>query len=528
MRVVLKALAVVTLLVALGVGAAVFVLLRGGSGLDNWIAQQVVAITNYYLVPRIEFERFEFQAPGSLTLTNATLTAPDGTRVIDAPRIRIDMASPPARGRPLEISTITLVDPELNLIQDANGGFKGLVPFVRTQRVREQDSAPGEVRLSSVLRLRELRLQNGGVLFKPANGDPPMELRGLSMNLDIEPANEEGESGSWYAVAMQANRAPVFTVAMEGRVDIDNLIVDLARATFETRLDEESYPSLPPALQRVLRRYDAKGDLRLTASGLVPVRDFRAGRLTARMDLEDFNVAVGEFQYPIQTARMNARMEGGVGEIPVFEIDALGGRISLRDAWIDLKNESMPTKAAWKVERIDLQRLLRARPTDRPPRIAGILESEGTVSSRAASPLESISGGGVVTIQKGRLVSIPIVTDTLSALQVLDRLTGRGDFTDQAALEFEFRPEHIFVKNLDIVTQLAAVRGRRDNVGTIGYDGTLDLTVNAGPLERIQGMLGGVGRALGAITDQIGSYRIRGEIGDPKVTVQPLGIGSGR
>ena len=528
MKIVLKALAALTLLVVLGVGAAVFLLLRGGSGLDNWIARQVVTIANYYLVPRIEFERFEFRAPGSLTLVNATLTAPDGTRVIDAPAIRIDMARAPARGQPLEISTITLVDPELNLIQDADGGFKGLVPFVRTQRVREQDRAPGDVRLSNVLRLRELRLQNGGVLFMPANGDPPMELRGLSMNLDVEPANEEGESGAWYAVAMQANRAPVFTFAVEGRVDIDNMIVDLARATFETRLNDEGYSSLPPALQRALRQYDARGDLKLTASGLVPVRDFKAGRLTARMDLENFNVAVGEFQYPIQKARMNARLDGGVGEIPVFEIDALGGRLSVRDAWIDLKNEAMPTKAAWKVENVDLQHLLRARPTDRPPRIAGILESEGTVSSRAATPRESITGGGVVTINRGRLVSIPIVTDTLSTLKVLDRITGRGDFTDQAAMEFEFRPEHIFVKNLDVVTQVAAVRGRRNNVGSIGYDGALDLTVNAGPLERIQGLLGGVGRALGTITDQFASYRIRGEIGDPSVTLQPLGIGSGR
>lgn len=527
MKVMLKALAVLTLLVVLGAGAAVFLLVRGGSGLDNWIAQQVVSISNYYLVPRIEFRRFEFRAPGTLILHQATLTAPDGTRVVDAPTIQIDLARTPRMGQPLEIATITLIDPELNLVQDESGGFKGLVPFVRQQRIQEQDRAPSEVKLSNVMRLREFRLQNGSVLFRPASDDPPMELRGLSMDLDIEPANEEGESGAWYAVALQANRAPVFTLAIDGRFDLDNFVADFRRLTFETRLDDESYPTLAPQLQTLLRTYDARGDMKITASGLVPIRDFPSSRLMARMDLENFNIAMGEFTFPISSAQLGARLAEGVGELPIAVVNTLGGRITLENAWMDFTNESRPVKAEWRIEKIDLQQALRSRPTDRPPRIAGVLESHGSVGASSAAMRETLSGSGVVSIRDGRLVSIPLVTGVMSTFGVLDRLTGRADFSDQASMQFEFRPEHVFVNNLDIVTQVAAVRGRRDNVGTIGYDGALDLTVNAGPLERIQGMLGGIGRALGAITDQIASYRVRGTIGAPRVTVQPLRLGGG-
>lgn len=528
MKVVLKALAAVALLVVIGVGAAVFLLVRGGSGLDNWIAQQVVTISNYYLVPRIEFRRFEFRAPGTLILHQATLTAPDGTRVVDAPTIQIDLARTPRMGQPLEITTITLIDPELNLVQDESGGFKGLVPFVRQQRIQEQDSAPSEVKLSNVLRLRELRLQNGSVLFTPASDDPPMELRGLSMDLDIEPANEEGETGAWYAIALQANRAPVFNLALDGRFDLDNFVADFRRLTFETRLDDESYPTLAPQLQTFLRRYDARGDLKITASGLVPIRDFASSRLNGRMDLEKFNIAFGEYTFPISSAQLGARLAEGVGELPIVVVNTLGGRITVENAWMDFANESRPGKAEWRVEKIDIQQALRARPTEgRPPRVAGILESQGSVSASSVAMRETLHGSGVVSIRDGRLVSIPLITGIMSTFGVLDRLTGRSDFSDQAAMEFDIRPEHIFVTNLDVVTQVATVRGRRNNVGTIGYDGVLDLTVNAGPLERIQGMLGGVGRALGAITDQIASYRVRGTIGNPRVTVQPLRISGG-
>jgi len=60
--------------------------------------------------------------------------------------------------------------------------------------------------------------------------------------------------------------------------------------------------------------------------------------------------------------------------------------------------------------------------------------------------------------------------------------------------------------------------------GVVAYDGTLDLEANAGPMEKVQGMLGEVGNILGKVTDQLVKYRITGKAGDPKVAVRPLGL----
>jgi hypothetical protein len=56
---------------------------------------------------------------------------------------------------------------------------------------------------------------------------------------------------------------------------------------------------------------------------------------------------------------------------------------------------------------------------------------------------------------------------------------------------------------MEIETDWMAARGH----GEISFDGLIDFDVNAGPLEKLQGMLGRVGNLFGQITDQIVTYR---------------------
>lgn len=524
MKVVLKALGALALLAVVGAGAAVFLLARGGTNLDDWLARQVTTIANYYLVPEIGFERFTYEAPGTLRLANATLTAPDGTVVVDAAEIVVTLARTPRMGEPIEIERVRLVRPQVNLLQEAGGGFKGLAPFVRTQRVREQDRAPRETKLSEVLRIRNLTMVDGGVVFAPVD-QPAMTLSGLTMDLDIEPANEAGEAGAWYAVAARANRAPVFDVMIDGRFDVDNLVADLGTFSFETTLDEHSYGALPPALQSLLRERDARGNLFIDARGVIPVRDLNAADFTATLRLDEFNVAQGEYRLPIEIASIDASLKGGRATITGAFANMLGGRVLLPSATVNLADASRPATATWKVEGVDLQQLLRARPTNSPPKIAGILHGEGGVSGQGAAFMHTIDGWGTVALRDGRLVQIPVITDVMRTLKVLDRLTGRGDFTDEADVEFDLSPEGMTITRLSVTTQVAAVRGAQSPVGTITYDGAMDLLVAAGPLEKLQGMLGRVGEALGRITDQLATYRVHGPVSDPKVSVRVLGIG---
>lgn len=529
MRIVVRIFAVLALLVVIGVGVVVFSLTRGGTNLDNWLAQQVVGIANYYLVPEIAFDRFRYDAPGTLTLETATLTAPDGTVVVSANEIVVTLARTPRMGEPIEIERVTLRSPEVNLVQDDSGGFKGLVPFVRRQRVREQEQAPSDVRLSTVLRIRKLTMIDGGMRFEPANGESPMEVRGLALDLDVEPANEAGEQGSWYAIAAQANRAPIFDFALEGRFDVDNLIADVESFTFETTLDENSYGSLPPRVQTFLRQHDAKGELAVDLKGFVPVRDFNSMDATANIRLEDFNVAQGEYRLPITVAAIDAHMDNGVGKITRGFADTLGGRVTISSAMIDLTTPTRPFNAVWNVDNVQLSEILRVAPRDQPPKFEGLVHGEGRITGNAdAEVKQSIDGWGKVVIQKGRLLNTNALSQILGSLNVVRQFSGRGPNDDTVDVSFDLDAKGVTISELSVTTQAVAVRGAATPVGTIGFDGNLDLLVNAGPLDSFKRLFGDrVGNIIGIVTDRLSTFHITGPVGNTKVRMRgPLDMGN--
>ena len=67
---------------------------------------------------------------------------------------------------------------------------------------------------------------------------------------------------------------------------------------------------------------------------------------------------------------------------------------------------------------------------------------------------------------------------------------------------------------------MIAARGE----GTIGFDQTLDLDVNAGPIEKIQEKLGPLGSLVGKVTDFVQGYTVKGTLADPKLGLRVAGV----
>jgi hypothetical protein len=63
---------------------------------------------------------------------------------------------------------------------------------------------------------------------------------------------------------------------------------------------------------------------------------------------------------------------------------------------------------------------------------------------------------------------------------------------------------------------MAALRGH----GDIYFDTRMDMLFNAGPVEKIQSLLGKIGDFLGRITDEISAYTVTGTLAEPKVGVK--------
>ncbi|TVQ79804.1 MAG: hypothetical protein EA380_03940 [Phycisphaeraceae bacterium] len=491
------------------------------SGLDEWVARQVVRFGQAYIVPTIDFESFRY-SNRVLTLSDVTFTAPDSTEVIRAGTVTVTLAQLPSIGRPIVIERVELADATLRLLRDTEtGGFRGLVPFMRTERIADQEQVDEDVRITRVLQIRKVGLQNCGFEFDPGDGQPPMRMAQISLDLDVTPV--EGQTDRIYELALDIDRNPIIHIKGEGLLNLDALTLETKSIELIADLaDDEALASLPPQLQTIVNQYEAHGKLDMKVTGLIALLDIFGSTISADLELKDFNIAQGEARLPIESAVVQAQLRDRIGVLRETSVSALRGTVSLVEATADFNSPAMPMTLGWAVSQIELREIVRAS-TDREenPRYAGILTSSGNMTANLAEIPESISGSGTLELRNGRLVFIPVINELVRAMDLLGQVTGTPRFQDQADIEFNLTGTGIEITRMSITTPAAGARG----TGTIGYDTSLNLSVNAGPLERVQSALGGVGDILGAVTDRLVTYRIRGTTSEPRVSVAPLGIG---
>lgn len=275
-----------------------------GEGLQDYLGRQVVGIVNAYLHPQLGFSTVRYDAPGTLVLTGVTLTAPDGTRVLELERMTLTLAEVPRLGQPIMVERVELESPTVRLVRgpvgaDGERGWLGLDPMVKAVPGRDGAVAP-EFRLSNVLRLRHVALRDASVVYDEGDGTPPMVLRGIETALDLVPDEERGEGG-WYAVQADTRVGPTAHLELACQVSLDSLVAEIERLVLTAAVAPETMEALPPQVQSLLMERDARGVLEVRAWGRADLNDPFAGPLTAQMTLREFNIAAGRMRLPIDS-----------------------------------------------------------------------------------------------------------------------------------------------------------------------------------------------------------------------------------
>jgi hypothetical protein len=169
--------------------------------------------------------------------------------------------------------------------------------------------------------------------------------------------------------------------------------------------------------------------------------------------------------------------------------------------------------------------------TARAPKFGGRVNAQFA----AAAPLKTLAttqpmdepwGRGKVEVDQGRLVHIPVVqglgraiTKGTSWITRRER-GGKGMGTDRANVLFTLVGHEVHCSEVTYVGDVFAARGR----GVVEFDQDLDLIVNAGPLEKMQHVLGKhVGGMFGKLTDALAGYHVTGTVTEPEVGVQLAG-----
>jgi len=494
------------------------------SRLEDWIGSQVVGITNSYLVPQIGYDTLDYQAPGTVVLSGVTLTAPDGSDIFDLGELTITLAEVPTIGEPIHIERLTLHRPTLRLVrevrEDGSIGLKGLHPIVKAV---PSDTATAEIednfKLSTVLQLRQIDLIEGAVFYDHGDGSPPMTIAGLTTTINAHP--DETHAG-WYTLDVESDLGPLAAMTLAGLVNLDTFAARIDSFTLSGHLSAASASMLPPQLQTLIAAYELTGQIDLAASGEVSLLDPLGAELEVSANLADFRVAAGEYQVPIRAARAEASLAGGVARLSMLTAEMLGGEVRLTGE-AQLAETGRPGRAAWEIEEVEVRELLRANVgAEGPPKLAGKLRAQGTLAAQLDDPHSTLEGAGELHLREGRVLVLPGLTQLASVMHVVTTAkTGEEAFTHTVDAEFTLGPTGVEVASSEVTTEFLVARG----TGTIGFDGSLDLAINGGPMEKLQSMLGGLGDALGAVTDRLVKYRIRGTIEEPEVSVAPLGIG---
>ncbi|MEM9372362.1 MAG: AsmA-like C-terminal region-containing protein [Planctomycetota bacterium] len=491
-------------------------LVGGESRLLDYLGTQLVGIANAQLVPELSFETIRYEPPFTVSLGGVRLTAPDGTDVLDLGDLTVTLAEVPKVGEPIRIASIGLRDGAVNLIRDESvGGLRGFAPLIEPGPRREQAArAQPEFKLSNVLVLNRLTIDAVDLVYDAGDGSEPMRLDALSADLDI--VQSSGTEEGWYELAFSSGREPGLELDVDGRLNIDTFELVLDAAVARTTLDNRTANTLPQQLASIVSRYQLRGELRTELTGRVPLLEPAETALDIRSTLVGGRGVFGDYQIPLETVELDARLDAGMLDVDSLSAAALGGTLDIDGRVVFGGDVSI----GWNLSGMQLQELLASRPADRPPALAGVMASNGHVRFALGSPTGDLSGVGDIDIRNGRLADVPVLTDLIEVMEVAGVLQG-DPYRDAFASPLTFSPAGVTLEGFEFTTPAVDARGS----GTIGYTGSLDLRINGGPVEALQNKMGDFGRILGIVTDSVLTYRVEGTVSEPEVAVQPFGIG---
>ncbi|MHC4082661.1 MAG: AsmA family protein [Planctomycetota bacterium] len=511
----------VTLVALASVVAAVWLLWRSvgrdlvhGSiaGLEQWCGRQLQAIANDHLGPTLSFDTLDYTYPRTVTLTPVRLTA-DSVSIITADSIRIDFAEVPRVGRPVMIESAVFDRPVVRLLEQADGSLLGFSDFVKSDGGRELDDG-GSTRLSDVLAITRLQVDEGALSYEPAGG-PPMHLRPLTFELDHQrpPAGDAVAEAGWYDFDVMLALRPVVRLDLDARLNLDTAVLDIASAVVSTSLTPAQYEVFTPELQDFLRQYAIVGDLEWRLSGQVPLRDTARSAIETRLRLTDASVSFGEYVLPTESMQLSARLSEGLLDVHEWSIKSLGGTAELTfQVWL-AGPQTGTFEGQGAGQNIRLEQALKYEEGVEPR-----LRGDGSFQVQARGSFDelagSFGGSGDVSIRDGHLLLVDLFRGVLG-------ITGRREDKDYATADFELTPDRVRWSKIKVGGGAIGIAGD----GDLFYDGRLDMLFNVGPLKGREGVLGVIGDTFGIVTDKLVRYALTGTVEEPHIAVKPLDIG---
>ncbi|MDE0889588.1 MAG: hypothetical protein OSA40_09025 [Phycisphaerales bacterium] len=543
------------------------------------IRTQLLGLAAQYVKPTLTVEKFEYIFPFQVKIINPKLTAdgPDGKPVdiMTADEVSITLDRLPIFGGPLVFRDLDFENPIAKILVTKTGNVIGWGDFIKDDSGSDSDSSDDDRPISDIFAIDRINVTGLDFEYMIEGYDNPMVLKDLEFSLDNRGKNgsekvDLGRTADWYEIDTRLTQGDMLDFKVNAGVDIDKLDVELTLVKLDLTLDEKSREMLPPQAQSFLSTHNVDGKLDVELKGTFNMNKFLSSKTKMDIKLGPTHFAIDSLLFSIDEATASGRTDKKTLLLEPIVVKSLGGKMtgtlrfsdeatrgepgaesaakppastipppdltkaspeSMKTLETNIDNQfitpasfqkaedfvkTIDAFASVRIEDMKIQDLRRVGggPADQ---YAGEVDAAIEVDLNLAAPLKSLKGGGTLRVSDGVLTG----TDAWKHLATLMRLVVLNPTRkDRADLQFTVDDEKFDFSKMNILAGSVGVRAK----GTVGFDGSLHLDANAGPLEAIQDSAGDVGSILGLITDRLVKYIIRGKIGDTTVRVAPFGI----
>ena len=232
----------------------------------------------------------------------------------------VALSEPVISGKPIAIDRIVLDRPVISAVSVKPGSMRFVgVPNLpaessSAQAVQSTSSgpsaeaaAPQPMKLGDVLRVKVFQLNDAKIIYDPRiPGTQRMCLDPINTALDVDPH----DPGS-YRIDTTISRDPVFNLAVNGEINIDNPGLQDLKIHLQADLTQDQLDFLPPQLQVLVRAAKARGKLDVRAETSVAMSDLAKGKANIDLDVQNIDLSQGGMRIAVDDAAISARLENG-------------------------------------------------------------------------------------------------------------------------------------------------------------------------------------------------------------------------
>ena len=476
--------------------------------IEAYAQEQIELIARDNLGPKLSFDDLEYHFPYSIAMINPKLSS-DDVVIMSADQIEITLAEIPRSGKPVLLQDVIFSKLKIRIQENKEGVIVGYSNFIVDNGQLLDDG--GSTKPSDFLRMRSVDINDGIFEYANASGRV-MDLD--QINLVIDASLDESQPGL-YRFNSSVKRVGVFELLLKGAINLDSGMTRLREVTLSSTIEKGEYHVLPPGIQATLEAWEVYGNLTITLSGVIPLKELKAINLNSKVLLLNAGFSIDRFALPVSRLAIEMQFRDKVFSISPMRMNLLGGILEFRSRF----NLTAPKhfSAELYIMNLLIQDALKSA-GDKDPDYAGVLDLSVMASADVDHFEYTLAGQGGISVEHGKLLTLPLIDPLFRNIGSSDVSDGMND---SASASIKLGGLGVQLSNVLLSGAGLAARGQ----GVMLFDGNLDFRFNGGPLEAVESSLGSVGSLMGKVTDRIVTYRVFGTFKSPVFVPIPLGIG---